>query len=325
MNQHATKNSANQSKSIAQALQREELHPQSASTFVDNRPVTSVQRKLQEGANNSSKVKQLKTIQQMADMHSAVAQLSTAPVIQMRTAGSIKVDLAQGAYTAHFAGAFTVNHIFESNTNFKAAKHHAARGIANSTIIADARALKNSLIAGAWTALPAHPAVTDHFSVVGNAAIGIRKTARFGAAFAPAPVAGAPLTTAMLPADQFTLGEEPAAAAGDSVQTVTAITGVSGAELDAAKNSVGRPYPKKDKRATYRGRLLTHINAQRATIHGAAEVAWIHANFSHINTVPLDPAVHTTKALIDAIPVVNSVVTVFISEATGKIYHLENS
>jgi hypothetical protein len=317
MNTTAEKTPAPLPKSAA-SVPEKKRNKETPSAFQDNRAETLEQRNLQETASKSSLVQQQQAMQLMANASSSVAQMEAAP-IQMRTESSIKADLLQGAYASQFNAGFTANHVLPAgNTNFDALKHHSGRAVRNNTIIADARALKDQVSAGRWTLSG------TKFVAVANAAIGVRKTRGHDITFDAAPAAPARLTGVTHPATSFTLGEE-AGPTGAMIPTVTAITGVTATELNNAKTAEGRGYPKKEKRAAYRVRLLNHINGQRAGVHQTDEVAWVHANFSHINGVPLVPGTHNTKALINAIPALNSVVTVWVDVASGEINHLANS
>lgn len=90
MNTHADKTQENKNQSVANATSQKQSSGESTFQFFDNRPETIAQRKLQEMANNSTQVSQLKTIQKMADNYSAQ------PVIQKREI------LSSPKYTANF-------------------------------------------------------------------------------------------------------------------------------------------------------------------------------------------------------------------------------
>lgn len=67
MNTYADKTQENKSKSAANGILNKMSSTESLFQFVDNRPETTVQRKLQEMANNSPRVKQLRAFQNMAN------------------------------------------------------------------------------------------------------------------------------------------------------------------------------------------------------------------------------------------------------------------
>lgn len=91
MKTHADKTGDNKSQAVANSLPKTESKGESALQFTDNRPETVAQRKLQEMANNSPAVMQLKAVQQMADhflqgqqVHQLL-QSATLPVVQRVT------------------------------------------------------------------------------------------------------------------------------------------------------------------------------------------------------------------------------------------------
>jgi hypothetical protein len=63
MNKHADKTQKNNSQSVSNETYQKQSNSESTFQFVDNRPEAVVQRKLQEMADNSTQVRQLKTIQ----------------------------------------------------------------------------------------------------------------------------------------------------------------------------------------------------------------------------------------------------------------------
>ena len=74
MNAHADKTQENKSQSVANAVSQKQGGGESTFQFVDNRPEAVAQRKLQEMANNSPRVKQAAQLQAMADNYSAQQQ-----------------------------------------------------------------------------------------------------------------------------------------------------------------------------------------------------------------------------------------------------------
>lgn len=67
MNSHADKTQENKNQSVANGFAQMEESSESAFQFVDNRPTAISQRKVQETANNSSKISQLRAFQEMAN------------------------------------------------------------------------------------------------------------------------------------------------------------------------------------------------------------------------------------------------------------------
>jgi len=67
MNTHADQTKENKSQAVSNALSQKESDGVSAFQFVDNRPEAVAQRKLQEIANNSSRVNQLKAYRDVAN------------------------------------------------------------------------------------------------------------------------------------------------------------------------------------------------------------------------------------------------------------------
>lgn len=67
MNTHADKTQENKSQSVANVVSQKQSSGESTLQFVDNRPETIVQRKLQKTANSSPQVRQLKAIQEMVN------------------------------------------------------------------------------------------------------------------------------------------------------------------------------------------------------------------------------------------------------------------
>jgi hypothetical protein len=74
MKTRADKTQENKSQSVTNAVSRK-IDGESASQFFDDRPEAIAQRKLKEMANNSSQLLRLRTIQEMADNHSAQQSL----------------------------------------------------------------------------------------------------------------------------------------------------------------------------------------------------------------------------------------------------------
>jgi hypothetical protein len=74
MNTHADKTQENKSQSVAHEISQKQSDSVSTFQFVDNRPEGFAQRKLQELANNSHHVSQLRAFQEMADNYSAQQQ-----------------------------------------------------------------------------------------------------------------------------------------------------------------------------------------------------------------------------------------------------------
>ena len=71
MNTHADKTPKNKSQSAAKAISQKKSNSESIFQFVDNRPETVAQRKLQEMVNNSPQAKQKTQLQAMADNYTA--------------------------------------------------------------------------------------------------------------------------------------------------------------------------------------------------------------------------------------------------------------
>jgi hypothetical protein len=74
MNTHADKTQEKKSQSVVNAVSQKQSGAESTFQFVDNRPEAVAQRKLQEMANNSTQVKQLKALQEMANNSPQVQQ-----------------------------------------------------------------------------------------------------------------------------------------------------------------------------------------------------------------------------------------------------------
>lgn len=74
MNTHVDKAQENKSQSVANGMSQMQSGGESAFQFVDNRPEAVAQRKLQEMANNSPQVKQLRAFQEIVDNYSAQQQ-----------------------------------------------------------------------------------------------------------------------------------------------------------------------------------------------------------------------------------------------------------
>ncbi|WLE95747.1 MAG: DUF4157 domain-containing protein [Candidatus Electrothrix communis] len=74
MNTHADKTQENKSQSVANAVAQKQGGGESTFQFVDNRPETIAQRKLQEMANNSPQIKQAAQLQTMANNYSVRQQ-----------------------------------------------------------------------------------------------------------------------------------------------------------------------------------------------------------------------------------------------------------
>jgi hypothetical protein len=79
MNTHADKTEENKSQSVANGLPKLQSSSGSAFQFADNRPDIIAQRKLQEVADNSIQVKQLKAIQKMTENFSSQAPIQLYP------------------------------------------------------------------------------------------------------------------------------------------------------------------------------------------------------------------------------------------------------
>jgi hypothetical protein len=75
MHTHADKTQENKSQSVANAISQKQSGGESTFQFVDNRPETIAQRKLQEMANNSPQAEQVAHLQAIATNHSANTQL----------------------------------------------------------------------------------------------------------------------------------------------------------------------------------------------------------------------------------------------------------
>jgi hypothetical protein len=75
MNTHADKTQENKSQSVANGKSQMQSSGESTFQFVDNRPEAIAQRKLQEIANNSPQVAQLKAFQEMANGTSSPIQM----------------------------------------------------------------------------------------------------------------------------------------------------------------------------------------------------------------------------------------------------------
>jgi len=71
MHSHADKTQENKNQSVSAVDSQRQSGGESTFQFVDNRPEAVAQRKVQEMANNSPQVSQLKAFQEMADTHSA--------------------------------------------------------------------------------------------------------------------------------------------------------------------------------------------------------------------------------------------------------------
>lgn len=74
MNTHVDKTQENKSQAVANSLPKLKSGSKSAFEFVDNRPETIAQRKLQEAINNSPRVQQLRAYQEMANNSAQVKQ-----------------------------------------------------------------------------------------------------------------------------------------------------------------------------------------------------------------------------------------------------------
>jgi hypothetical protein len=74
MNTHVDKTQENKSQAVTNAISQKQIGGESTFQFVDNRPETIAQRKLQEMANNSPQVSQLKAFQEMANNSPQVNQ-----------------------------------------------------------------------------------------------------------------------------------------------------------------------------------------------------------------------------------------------------------
>ena len=70
MNTYADKTQKEKSQSVANSVSQKKNNSESAFSFVDNRPESIAQRKLQEVANNSPRVSQLRAVQGIANNHS---------------------------------------------------------------------------------------------------------------------------------------------------------------------------------------------------------------------------------------------------------------
>ncbi|MBA6293763.1 hypothetical protein H4J58_03920 [Colwellia sp. MB3u-70] len=76
MNNHADKTQKNKSQSVANAISQNQSNGKSTFQFLDNRPDAVAQRKLQEVTNNSPQVKQLKTLQNLANSNQENSQVT---------------------------------------------------------------------------------------------------------------------------------------------------------------------------------------------------------------------------------------------------------
>ena len=74
MNAHADKTQENKSQSSSSAVSQMSSSSESTFQFIDNRPETVAQRKIQEMVNNSLQVKQANQLQAIADNYSAKQQ-----------------------------------------------------------------------------------------------------------------------------------------------------------------------------------------------------------------------------------------------------------
>ncbi|MDC3285101.1 hypothetical protein OAU94_01515 [Flavobacteriaceae bacterium] len=76
MNTHADKTQENKSQSVANTVSQKQSNGKSTFQFVDNRPDAVAQLKLQEVANNSPQVKQLKALQNLANSNQENSQVT---------------------------------------------------------------------------------------------------------------------------------------------------------------------------------------------------------------------------------------------------------
>ena len=74
MNTHADKTQENKSQSVANAVSQKKSSGESTFQFVDNRPETVAQRKLQEVVSNSPQMKLADQLQSMTDNDSSYQQ-----------------------------------------------------------------------------------------------------------------------------------------------------------------------------------------------------------------------------------------------------------
>jgi len=242
----------------------------------------------------------------------------TAPrvVIQRKAMAQVKEELKNKASLENFSKPFIPKHIglTGTNANVDAARVHSKRvdPPVTNTVIADARAFKDSLEAGNW----AVRADGESWAVTTNNPVALKSTRKEPGAFTAAPNPPA-ATVQANQHDEFKV--EPG-------QGITSITGVSANELNAAVAEAGN-YPKSgassDKKRHYRERLIGHVQNQRAALHSNQTAAWVRANFNRVGATNLTAGNAGTVDQINAMPGQNVNVTVWIGINTGDIFHLD--
>jgi hypothetical protein len=234
--------------------------------------------------------------------------------IQMKSEAAIKQELRDGQpWASNFTVAFIGKHLGSSgtNTNVSACQIHAARNNPprRNTVIMDAGAFKRSIRLGIWT-----DQGDDRWRVVsyGNVTLQVTRKRNDDIEAPPALV--------LLPGirsepEHFTV----------TGGTVTAVTGVTNAELTQAITTVGA-YPTRGQgarlrtqRRDWRSNIIANVNTQRNTAYQDALLDWIRANFSRIGATNIRH--DTSRAAIDGIARIARQVTVEIDD-DGDIDHL---
>jgi hypothetical protein len=158
MNTHASNIQENKSRSVANTVQKKQEGVDASFKLEDNRPETTIQRKLQEMANSSIQVSRLSTFQDMADTHQQGKRASQLKATRNSNSGQQHIQLKEAAIQRVSVNAIGQTQIstklqdaFEDatkyltdgikalDTNIKSIKPYFHRN--------DIRSVKNSLVA----------------------------------------------------------------------------------------------------------------------------------------------------------------------------------
>jgi hypothetical protein len=238
--------------------------------------------------------------------------------VQLKTTTAVKQELRTGALLANFVMTFITHHLGTGkNDNVSAAEVHARRQNQpqRNTVIMDARALKDALVAGTWVDSG------DHWTVTTATAIELQGTRKRPGNIGEVPEGATllGLTGSGEHAGKFTVSEG----------AITAIESATAEEVQNAVAATG-PYPSgngarvKSQRRDYRQGLVDHINEQRRKRANDEKVTWVKQYFRSIGgTNMYGNNGITTIDNINGVERTTQNVTVFVGKNSGDIYHFD--
>lgn len=232
-------------------------------------------------------------------------------IMQRKSQEAVRKELANGLLMANLQGNFITNHGQGVANNVEAAKVHARRKNVpqTNTVIKDLHALKQGL-AGE----PFAPQGEDSWRVTTKAPIDLVDTTKKNGAIAAEAAAAVPVAT--------DLGGDAFQYDGNLVESVKGLA-LTAEDLEYANQQAGakpkssaKPQVKND----YRLRFLRAVNTHRREQAAAGAQAWVKANFTHITGTPL---AGLAASAINGIAAKRERATVFISKASGDIWHFD--